>query len=71
MSMSKKDYQALAGALYATLATNPDRRFPAFAQWTLDVQAVADVLAQDNPRFNRALFVEACETGRCKGMKQR
>lgn len=32
------------------------------------IRALADVLAADNPRFDRARFVEACETGRTKGM---
>lgn len=35
------------------------------------VAIMADTLADANPRFNRALFIEACETGRCKGMKER
>lgn len=29
---------------------------------------IADIMAADNPRFDRARFVEACETGKCKGM---
>jgi hypothetical protein len=31
---------------------------------------IADALATDNPRFDRARFIEACETGACKGMKK-
>lgn len=31
-------------------------------------KAIADIMAADSPRFDRARFVEACETGRCKGM---
>lgn len=62
--MNKKDYQALARAIYkahdeASIARVPQRI----------MENVADVLAADNPRFNRTLFIEACETGSCKGMK--
>lgn len=65
MAMSKKDYQAIARAIHGT------RRISAERPWDGErmISAIADVLAADNPRFNRALFVEACETGRCKGMR--
>ena len=51
--MTKKDYQALAGALYdAKTVPYPDV-----------VSRIADVLAADNPRFDRECFVAACEDG--------
>jgi len=31
-------------------------------------QELCAILAAENPRFDRARFVEACETGRTKGM---
>ena len=67
--MSKKHYQALARAL------NSVRRFAPYSggqehMLSEVVREVADVLAADNPRFDRARFLEACETGTCKGMKR-
>lgn len=81
--MSKKDYQAIARAIYA--ATHVDYRscglirsvpcgwrnrdchvhYDSAARIT---QNLTDALASANPRFDRALFLEACGTGRCKGM---
>jgi hypothetical protein len=58
MSMSKKDHQALAGAIYA------ERRYRGNALTPDDVvRVVSKVLESDNPRFNRARFLAACETG--------
>jgi hypothetical protein len=75
MAMSKKDYQALARVLYNArdIATTTDIKAltpQELVSWTMGyvTSKVADVLAADNPRFNRALFLEACETGKCKGM---
>lgn len=63
--MTKKDYQAIARAIYGVWSGAS----AAHGQTIILVRdAVADVLAADNPRFDRARFVEACETGRCKGM---
>lgn len=71
--MTKKDYQAIAAALYRV---RPAPECLAVAggaamlgQWAQDRNAIANVLAEDNPRFNRELFIEACETGRCRGMR--
>lgn len=67
--MSKKDYQAIARALHGAVldvergATSPRTVL------TVAINRVAEVLAADSPRFDRARFIEACETGRCKGMK--
>lgn len=66
--MSKKDYQAIAQAIYRQrelrMACAPVQ--DALAGLAEELSAV---LAADNPRFNRALFMEACETGQCKGMR--
>lgn len=63
--MSKKDYQAIAGAIW--LASRASERV-----LTADViERIADVMARDNGRFDRARFIEACETGKCKGMRAR
>lgn len=71
MSMSKKDYQAIAGAIYDArqLVTHmPGDHADVAFRYVMS--GVASVMAADNPRFDRARFVEACETGACKGMKQ-
>lgn len=70
--MSKKDYQAIARAIYSAREDHANR-----SQWESEVKEtvsdltsrIADVLAADNPRFDRSRFLEACETGRCKGMR--
>lgn len=72
--MSKKDYQAIAGALYRTR-----QLFPAFSQ-TFDgdpisaadylFRELAAVFSADNSRFDRRRFIEACETGKTRGMRQ-
>jgi hypothetical protein len=52
MSMSKRDFVALADALRREKPGenwNPNKR----VQWELDVKAIADVCAVANPRFKR------------------
>lgn len=71
MAMSKKDYQALARAINTASAEMGVREGVAQSGPPLVraiVSHVADVLAADNPRFDRARFIEACETGSTKGM---
>lgn len=63
--MSKKDYQAIARVIYA--ARIDQSGAPTFA---LVVKGLADYMAQDSPRFDRARFIEACETGTTRGMKR-
>jgi hypothetical protein len=65
MAMSKKDYQALARALYLR---KPVETSTAFPLWQGVVHDIEKTLAFDNPRFDRARFIEACETGATKGM---
>lgn len=62
--MSKKDYILLAQALKNG---QPDSRLiqpeywqTACTQWKITVKFLSDSLAQDNPRFNRAKFLQAC-----------
>lgn len=70
--MTKKDYQAIARAIHETRENSAN-----YSAWDDEVREVvgdmtarlANALAADNPRFDRARFVEACETGRCKGMQ--
>lgn len=74
--MSKKDYQAIARAIHEQAESANYRADGELAQAAARdaIQrmghAIASVLASDNPRFDRALFIEACETGKCQGMRQ-
>lgn len=75
--MTKKDYQAIAAALWRTrpepaASNDPDRRAieAMLGSWYGIVDAIATTMERDNSRFNRELFKEACETGRCRGMRQ-
>lgn len=68
--MSKKDYQAIARAIYAAREDMLPRDSTAEDVRMFIASELADVLAADNPRFDRARFVEACETGACKGMRK-
>jgi len=67
--MSKKDYQAIARAIYT--ATQEEA---GSTEAVLGIEHVrnniSDYLASDNPRFDRERFIEACETGKCKGMRK-
>ena len=77
--MTKKHFQALARALYEAAqlgayeirdaaSTDPYYRGMCDAN-VRNWEAVAVALAKLNPCFDRALFLEACETGKCKGMR--
>lgn len=66
MSMSRKDYEAIAGALRQTV-----ERYPMASPALVEAAAcIADVMKTDNPRFNRALFM-ALATGGDEQMVQR
>jgi hypothetical protein len=74
--MTKKDYQAVARALYTAVKphTYVEHGAQMFAReavaWMDAVQGIADAMAQDSPRFDRARFLEACETGTTRGMRK-
>lgn len=69
--MSKKDYQAIARALWdlQVTAQNPDETRAIIRTMKATAEVLADVFAASNPRFDRSRFMEACETGKCKGMR--
>ena len=56
--MTRRDYVRIASALRRSqpFADEPH----SFEQWTDDVRGIADVLAADNPRFDRSRFFAAC-----------
>ncbi len=56
--MSKKHFQKLADALKGCMPI-PENSDPMTA-WRVTVQAVADVCASTNERFDRARFLAAC-----------
>jgi|WetSurMetagenome_2_1015567.scaffolds.fasta_scaffold01336_6 hypothetical protein len=51
--MSKKHFIELAACLKRTEPRNPDRH----CQWALMRDAIADLCAADNPRFDRARWL--------------
>lgn len=65
--MSKKHFQAMADALHQ------ERKYRGSDGVTYDdaIRIVARVFKSENPRFNESLFLEACATGKCRGMKAR
>lgn len=65
-TMSKKHYQAIAAAIYDTRAKMPERA-DAGVVLTIVTNKLLDIMEEDNPRFDRERFVEACETGKCRG----
>lgn len=71
--MSKKDYQVIARAIYQSrqlACDNAQHKDCALAPIAALQAQMIQILADDNPRFDRARFLEACETGKCKGMKR-
>jgi hypothetical protein len=60
--MSKKNYQAIAMAIHDALYVADDKE--------LFVAVLTDIMATDNPRFDRGRFMEACETGTTRGMRK-
>jgi hypothetical protein len=63
--MTKKDYQAIARAIYETCDSGKDNRI------IVDLMdKLCLVFKVDNPRFDRSRFKEACLTGTCKGMRK-
>ena len=61
--MTKKDFQEIARAIYNARSAGPETD-----PFREIVSGLSSVLAVGNPRFDRARFIEACETGKCKGM---
>ena len=66
--MSKKDFQAIARAIYATremIYRDPSHdvvRDDLLAELTV---RLSRLFAERNPRFDATRFREACETGKC------
>ena len=56
--MTRKDYILIAAALNSVRPHNHD--FSDVVKCDAHAHAVAEALAQDNPRFDRARFLTAC-----------
>lgn len=70
--MSKKDYQAIARAIHGT--REMIYRVPEHDEvrrlLLADLQdRLSGVFKADNSAFSRERFIEACETGKCRGMR--
>ena len=64
--MQRKDYELLAQALMCTkpphaVAMEDAEYIARVSQWIEDVMGLADAMAYHNPRFNRFLFLRACD----------
>lgn len=68
--MSKKDYQAIAAILYRNRTQETDHGSEARSVASMIARDLADMMSANNPRFDRARFIQACETGACKGMRK-
>lgn len=74
--MSKKDYQAIAlaihevraGALMADLDVLTNSIVTGVIGAITD--NIAHIMSADNGNFDRARFIEACETGTTRGMRK-
>lgn len=60
MSMSRKDFEAIAAALKGSLPSDAEPDGDLAFQHVNCCEAVADALANANPRFDRGRFLEAC-----------
>lgn len=57
--MTSKDYQLIADALRSALHSHTDG-IPGDSATRHSARCIADALASDNPRFDRARFLAAC-----------
>jgi hypothetical protein len=73
--MSKKTYQAVAAIMHGRKVSSGlgpvNSGSPAYTLWVSLRDDLERLFAEDNPRFDHARFIEACETGKCKGMRPR
>jgi hypothetical protein len=55
--MTRKHFEKIAAVLKAT---RPDGTGSLLSQWEYQVNVMATMCAEDNPRFNHTVFFEAC-----------
>ena len=61
--MTRKDYINFANRLSDACPTDKTRIGYDYVlqQWEIDVDMIADAFQADNPRFDRARFIDACQ----------
>jgi predicted component of type VI protein secretion system len=67
--MTKKDYQAFARIMHNAMPHDIVGQATERNLWLTIRDDMSQLFASDNPRFLRARFIEACETGTTRGMK--
>ena len=62
--MTKKDYELIAGALRSGFMAQPPSPMGSevniYDNYRIIVGSMANALEQDNPRFNKTIFYDAC-----------
>lgn len=62
--MTRKDYELIAGALRSGFMTQPPSPMGSevniYDNYRIIVGSMANALEQDNPRFNKTIFYDAC-----------
>ena len=58
--MTRKHFERIAAALASVRPSFSTDPTASLSQWVDTVQAICDMLARENPRFDRARFVDAC-----------
>jgi hypothetical protein len=67
--MTKKDYQVIARAIYRVRTQDTDHGSEARGALSLLTEELSDLLADDNPNFQRETFILACEDGNAKRVR--
>ena len=62
--MTRKDYEKIAQVMSEVLNDNAEP-----SQWMGTVNSLAHMLKQDNPRFDKHTFRDACGWVTCTGLK--
>lgn len=58
--MTKKDYELIAGAISFAVDKYDGEDWTMLGAGAAIAGLIADELAEDNPRFNREMFLKAC-----------
>ncbi len=58
--MSRKDFELIAEAFRNTRPVNDAYDPEMWEQWKMDVNNIALALRHTNPRFDRTIFIAAC-----------
>ena len=63
--MTRKDYEMIAKGIHATLYMHSHTQEAYYKLFVMTVEHLAAAFEYDNPRFNRAKFMEACGVQNC------